>query len=238
MNVPNEEIVRLLCVVSEDLRLRWERVKCQGRSLPTAKKEREAAIALIEGARRKNNLCLCALVVLAIPFIVTSQGWVHQYDPVRPFAGSFLMFLFALPICILLWYQSHVVDKSQTAQETVVQCESDLENFKWSVDSLDQGIGRNPYREFIDESKIIRDLIDAAFEVLYLHDRLESSCKWQPINRPEIINLSSCTEISEGSFDVMWQIATCDFGLTLDKGDIYRQARRKLIDRAANAETT
>ena len=223
----NEEIDRLLRVVSESLRLSWEKAMINGQSLLTIKKEREDAFALIESNDKKVKrilslmLLFCASSVAATVYIsvcnIVCPAWVNEIQ------GFPILFLF-----IGVYGQWYLDKKSSTARRDVSECE---EVFTWlgeSVDSLNcLGVG-NPHWDIITEPQVTERLVRAAYRVLDAQASFES-CRVKPsVDRYSVIRAGNWIEHCEGMFNRIWDTATHDFGLIFDKGEIFKQALKEL----------
>lgn len=237
MKIVNEEIERLMRVVSESLRLRWEKARNQNQSLLTAKQERETALAQIKQNEKKSiriqklMFCSGALSVLAITYL---SKWLIV-DPVWVAVIRGIPFSMTVACVVWLW---RLDNKNQAARRNVETCEEMFARFSESVGSLNCLGQGNPHFDVLDESAILRRLISAAYRVLAAQDDFESIRIVPDTARHSVIHAGNWIGHCENAFDQIWNTATIVFGLTLDKGEIYRRAAAELAkDKATRAST-
>lgn len=216
-------------VVAESLRLRWEKVMIQGQSLLTAKQERETALAQISRNDKKSNriqklmFCLGALFVLAITY--PSKGGI--IDPVWIAVIRGVPFSMVVACIVWLW---RLDDKNQVARQDITDCEEIFARLGRSVDSLNCLGQGNSYWDVLDESEVSKRLIRAAYRILDAQEDFETIRVVPDVARFSVIHAGNWIEHCEGMFDRIWNVATHDFSLVLDKGGIFKQASAELAN--------
>lgn len=227
MKITNEEVERLMRVVDESLRLRWEKVIIQGQSLLTAKQERETALAQIKQNEKKSNrilkmLCgLCALFILAFTY---PSKW-GIVDHVWIAVIRVIPFSMVVACAAWLW---RLDNKNQVARQNIWDCDEIFARLGRSVDSLNCLGQGNPYWDILDEQEVIKRLIRAAYRILDAQEDFESIRVIPDVARFSVIHAGNWIEHCEGMFDRIWNVAIHDFGLVLDKGKIFKQASAEL----------
>lgn len=227
MKINNEEIERLLRVVSESLRLSWEKTMINGQSLLTAKKERDDAFVLIERNDKKSKRIMILILLLGALFMFVSNA-------MHPFESGIVVWAVVIQVVLLLLVfvgvclQRNLEKKNSVARRDISECE---DTFTWlgeSVDSLNcLGVG-NPYWDIIDEPQVKEKLVRAAYRVLDAQASFES-CRVKPnVDRYSVIRAGNWIEHCEGMFNRIWDTSVHDFGLTLDKEKIFKQASKEL----------
>lgn len=223
----NEEIERLMRVVAESLRSQWEEVMNRGQSLLTAKQERETALAKIKQNDTQRNRIqktmfgLGAILLLAI----TYPSDLDIVDPVRVVVIRSIPFSMITVCLVWLWCLDN---KDRVARQIISSCDEIFARLGSSVDSLnclDQG---NPYWDVIDEPQVKERLVRAAYRVLDAQAKFETIRIEPKAARSSVIQAGNWIEHCEGMFDRIWKVATYDFGLELDKGEIFKQASAQL----------
>ena len=216
-------------VVAESLRLKWEKVMINGQSLLTAKQEKETALTKIKQNDTKSNRIqkimfgLGALFILAI---ACSSKWsiVH---PVWFVVMRGILFLAIIACVVWLWCLDN---KNQAARQNISDCDKIFARLDGSVNSLNcQGQG-NSYWDIIDESQIKKRLVREAYKILDAQADFETIRIVSDVARSSVIYAGNWIEVCEGKFDRIWNVATVDFGLVLDKGEIFKQASTQLAD--------
>lgn len=227
MKIDEKKIECLMRVVSEELRLRWEKAMIQDQSLLTAKQERETALAKIKQNDTKSNRIqktmfgLGALFILAITY---PSKW-GIVDPVWVAVIRGIPFSMVIACVVWLW---RLNNKNQTARQNISDCDEIFARLGRSVDSLNCLGQGNPYLDIIAEPQVIERLVTAAYRVLDAQAKFEF-CRFNPkISRFDVSHAGNWVEYCEERFGKIWNTATHDFGLALDKTEIFRQATRKL----------
>lgn len=229
MKIGNEEIERLMRVVSESLRLKWENKVNQGHSLIKAAQERNVAINQVSRNCKKSNrilLLLYGLTAAMLVIAITSHG---------TSGVPWVVVIGSMSFACLKWLD-RLENKNQAAREKVETCEEMFARLRESVGSLNFLGQGNPYWDGLGESTVSQRLISAAYRVLAAQDEFESIRVVPNVARHNVIHAGNWIGHCENAFDRIWNTATIDFGLTLDKGEIYRQAAAELAkDKAARA---
>lgn len=228
MKITEKEIEVLMRVVAESLRLQWEKVMIHGQSLLTAKQERETALAKIKQNDTKSNRIqkimfgLGALFILAITY---PSKW-GIIDPVWVAVIRGIPFSLVVACVVWLW---RLDNKNQTARQDISDCDEIFARLGRSVDSLNCLGQGNPYWDVIDEPQVKERLVRAAYRILDAQADFETIRIVPDVARFSVIHAGNWIEHCEGMFDRIWNVATHDFGLVLDKGEIFKQASAQLV---------
>ncbi|MFA6404975.1 MAG: hypothetical protein WCW03_03185 [Candidatus Paceibacterota bacterium] len=239
MKINNGEIESLMRVMAESLRQRWEKVMIQGQSLLTAKQERETALAKIKQNDTKSNLIqkimfglggLGALFVLAITYL---SKW-GVVDPIWVAVIQGITFSMVVACIVWLWCLDN---KNQAARQNISNCDEIFARLGRSVNSLNCLGQGNPYWDVIDEPHVKERLVRAAYRILDAQADFETIRIVPNVARFSVIHTGNWIEHCEGMFDRILNVATHDFGLTLDKGEIFKQASAQLAKDNAERAT-
>jgi len=227
MKINNEEIERLMRVLAESLRLRWEKAMIHGRSLLIVQQEIETALIKISQNDTKGKRILklmCGLGVLFMLALTYPSRW-DTFDHVWVTVIRGISFLAVIGCFVWLWY----LDKTRhAALQNISDCDKIFARLKRSVDTLNCLGQGNPYWDIIDESLVIERLVRAAYRVLDAQAFFEKIRLIPDVDRNGIIHAGNWIGHCEGVFDQIWNVATHDFGLELDKGEIFKQASTEL----------
>jgi len=236
VKITDKEIERLMRVVDESLRLCWEKVMIQGQSLLTAKQKRESALARIEQNDKKSNRIqkimfgLGAIFILAITY---PSKW-GIVDPVWVAVIRGIPFLMVITCVVWLW---RLDNKNQTARQNISDCDEIFARLGRSVDSLNC-LGRgNPCWVVIDKPQVRERLVRAAYRILDAQADFETIRIAPDVARFSVIHAGNWIEYCEEIFDQIWNVATHDFDLALDKGEIFKQASAQLAKDNAERAT-
>lgn len=226
MKIDNAEIERLMRVVEENLRLRWEKASNHGRSLITTLNERGEALGEIESNKKRGSLIRKLMALFGaftlLMVLFTSNSGIGYAMGVTIRSVPFVLFIGS--ICLL----SHLEHKKGVIELSILDYDYDFSQFQESVISLD--CLSLPYQnnETIDRFRVFNRLVRAAYQVLDAKAIFESlkstpNADWHRV-------FDACSEIAhyEKTFDGIWRTAIQDFQLVLDKKAIFDQAAKEL----------
>jgi len=226
MNI--EEIERLLRVVSDPLRHQWEIRKLNSRSLLDVKKSREDAIKLGKKSQRKSELWIGISV---IPGVIFSLSCIAYSNGSGPMPGILLAWLTGITVLLgtgALWNSRRWRIVRESTGQTVSACDSIFENFKRSVDSLNPlGTGKT-YWDLITSEYVSDKATGLAERVLDAEERFDNCRHKRNVSRYDVVYSGQWVDSCQGCFKRLWCAATNDFGIELDKADIYRKAAASL----------
>lgn len=227
MKITNEEVERLMRVVADSLRQRWEKVFTRGTSLIQIRRDREATLAEIDRNSKKSNRILICMFVLGALFVAILALPARIGDGVY-----FIRGLVFTPIFVCQCWQWYLDRRILVLRQCVSDLDDIFSRLGLSVDSLNCLGQGNPYWDIIAEPQVTERLVRAAYRILDAQANFES-CRLRPdAVRYDVIHAGNWIEHCEGKFDQIWNTATHDFELVLDKGEIFKQAARELANRA------
>lgn len=220
-----------MLVVAESLRQRWEKVFTRGTSLIQIRKDREEALFMVERSSKKSNLILNWEFVITMIFVLVLTCPVHtrvRHGLIDPIWAYLLCIpLFGLIVASTCWMR-YLGRKIKVAQQTILDCEEIFSKLRQSVDSLNRLWVGNPHRDVIAEPQVIERLVRAAYRILDAQANFESCRMRQDAARYDVIRAGNWILHCEEAFDRIWDSSTRDFGLVLDKREIFKQASAEL----------
>ncbi|MEI6057563.1 MAG: hypothetical protein WCQ60_01145 [bacterium] len=232
MNINDKEIARLLRVLSEPLRKNWEIKFNQGKSLLELQLRRTqllGSIALLRGRCQVLYYLGLGVLILAVVAGITWMGWsIHHSDEIQKRGGFIIaglsIVLFASVAILKVIFDNKTMDLSHELMEL----DAVFEKLQQSVDSLNPlGIG-NTHHDVHTEKTVTDMAVGLGFKVLDATDRLFKVCARTPLSRHDIAHSLQWEEKCSAWFAQLWDVAIKDFGLKLDKTDVFKQAAASL----------
>lgn len=219
MNITTDEIARLLRVVSEPLRTNWEKNVIDGKSLVETKLSRDEALQCIEKNRKKTLYFTCAMgllsiVALVIVAIIFKNGTINLLTVLAVFAPTAF---------VLSRWSIQTVDAKDV---TIPVCEERFAKFQESVRWINPLMTGNTHHDIINEEYVKAKLETLAYRVLDAEHTFHKERIKKDVSHFTVTRCGQWIVECQETFDKSWGIATQEFGLTLEKGEIYSEAKK------------
>jgi hypothetical protein len=228
--INNEEIARLMRVTSEPLRRNWEKGMTNGVKLEEVISSREIAIAKQKASKRNSDITLLVLFPLLLLFcgsMVIMSGY-GRITATRGFSlvviAAFVTFLATIRI-VFFWFE-----RSNKAWKKIGECEETLAKFQASVDALNPlGIG-NIYYDVLTIDVVVIRIVNLAHKVVVAKDCFERLLKPGAI-RSDVVHAGQWIDKCDAWFEGIWTAATVDFGIELNKREMFAKAVQQFCER-------
>jgi hypothetical protein len=230
MKLTNEEIFRLLYIVSDLLHTHWQARNFKGGSLHDLRNSRELAIVAVEKYGKKvywatvGTIACAVIVAVMILFLFASR------PPVLNTTWLMVPTVTSIIITIFLIYCS---EQKKSFSKIVAHSDSIFENFGRSVGNLNPLATEDSYHDIITPKVVKERLTKLARNVLEAEADFDR-CRQKPdAVRKEIIYLGYWVEKCQKWYEKAQQAANVDFGLELNTADIFKAAAAELAHNTA-----
>jgi hypothetical protein len=230
MKITDEEVARLLRVVSEPLHSRWENKNLNGRSLLDLQKSREKAVKEVDELKKKSRRVNLLMIYIGIPVLCMIVWFVSKSINPQSFLTRFMLsagsgFVYSTLVINIL---RRLERKTSIANEVIWQCNEVFEKLHQSVASLNPLRTGNFYHDLITEELVSRRMITLAFRILDAEASFDG-CRHSPdATRYDVVHSGNWVEKCQSLFEQAWCTAIDDFDLKLDKSAIFKEATSEL----------
>jgi hypothetical protein len=226
------EIARLMKAMEEPLRRSWEAKVIEGRRLEDIVQSRTAAIAKRKSSMKYLKVMFLVFGLLAILSVSRFSYLFFLFVPAVISREAVLTALTTLGfLAAAIWAVSYWARESDNAQLTIDRCESILEDFQATVDTLNLCRDGQSRSELLTREVVIVRLTRMAYKVIDAEDWFEGLFLLRPGRKSSDVSQASANiQESQKQFNFYWEVATLQAGLRLEKGQVFAEATRKFLE--------